>query len=88
MSDNSGVSEAEVQEGGSKWIPVSYRNSRIQGYLLVKIAHSLGFSSRIPKIYVDPRGIAGCLTNAYHMCYLRILAAIVGFSFIPRARSD
>ena len=30
--------------------------SRIQGYLLVKIA--LRFLSRIPKIYVDPRGIA------------------------------
>ena len=30
--------------------------SRIQSYLLVKIA--LRFLSRIPKIYVDPRGIA------------------------------
>ena len=30
--------------------------SRIQGYLLVKIV--LRFLSRIPKIYVDPRGIA------------------------------
>ena len=30
--------------------------SRIQGYLLVKVA--LRFLSRIPKIYVDPRGIA------------------------------
>ena len=30
--------------------------SRIQNYLLIKIA--LRFLSRIPKIYVDPRGIA------------------------------
>ena len=35
---------------------LSYYISRIQGYLLVKIA--LRFLSRIPKIYVDPRSIA------------------------------
>ena len=28
MSDNSSVSEVEVQEGGGKWIPVSYRKSK------------------------------------------------------------
>ena len=28
MSDHSGVSEVEVQEGGGKWIPVSYRKSK------------------------------------------------------------
>ena len=37
MSDKSGVSKAEVQEGGSKWIPVSNRNSKPAGRAAVDL---------------------------------------------------
>ena len=39
--------------------------NRLQSYLLVKIA--LRFLSRIPKIYVDPRGVAWGPTASSHM---------------------
>ena len=67
--------------------------SRIQGYLLVKIAHR--FLLENSQNFVDPRGIAWvshpCISYALsqdHDGKTIRLAAIVGFSLIPRARSD